>query len=294
MSLLNAAGDTSYTVHQSIGGLRAMTVAHDVTNGINPAGAYGRVELKDRYNRNLGFALLCSIALHLGGILLYVALTQITAMQSVNIAPRPRIPGIEVQQQKRTHVDIGAVRQGGGGDAGGVKAIMGNLTAVDDQLVDTTEKIADFHQMSIAVATPGDGSGGGPHGLGNKGLIGGSGPLGDSITIKHLDPAAIKKSDEVVEFAEIDPKWDPEDLRRRISYPPIALRSGIEGVVIVRVLVDRVGRVEDVVVEKCDNTILCQEAVRAVAKTPFTPGVQNRMPVKTWVQVDVHFKIDSE
>jgi protein TonB len=75
-------------------------------------------------------------------------------------------------------------------------------------------------------------------------------------------------------------------------YPEIALRAGVEGVVKVRALVGRDGRVVDAIVHpKFSIPILDQAAVEAVRKWVFKPALANHRPVPVWVAVDVRFRL---
>lgn len=252
---------------------------------------YGAAELKAIYNKNLGIALGVSVGFHIALILLYIfslnigkagsdrARAPINKINLTNVAP---------PQQNETPPPpppmIPPAMQNTGG-SGGVAARAGTPVAVPDALIDP--KLKDFATTeNIQVANPEAGDGTGLGDMGGKGL-GGPIDLGDA---KPLEKEELPRSDEFV-AAEIEAKWDPADLQRRLKYPRVAEQNGIEGVVIVRALVDKVGKVRDVVIERSDNKILEEAAVDAVRSTPFTPAIQNKQNVATWVQVDVYFTL---
>jgi len=254
--------------------------------------AYGAAELKAVYNKNLGIALGVSVGLHVALILLYVfglnignagsdrARAPINRINLTNVAP----PTTETPPAPPPMIPPELVSAGGGG---GVAARAGVPVAVPDALVDP--KLKDFATTKdIQVATPegGDGTGFGPDMGGDLG-----GPIdigGTSVKTKEVMP----EPDEFVATEE-EPKWDRDELQRRIRYPEAAQRSGIEGIVIVRALVDRSGKVVDTRIDRSDNKLLDAAAVEAVVKTPFTPAIQNKVPVPVWVQIDVHFTISN-
>lgn len=78
----------------------------------------------------------------------------------------------------------------------------------------------------------------------------------------------------------------------RPTYPPIALRMRAEGSVIVSVLINESGRVEDVRVLRGDTSRMGFEdaAIRAVRQATFSPPMKDGKRVKTWKPVPVVFK----
>ncbi len=74
-------------------------------------------------------------------------------------------------------------------------------------------------------------------------------------------------------------------------YPKAALKAGIEGVVYVRLWVDREGRVQDVKIVKSENDALNQSAIDAARQFEFTPATAGGKPVSVWVTVPFKFKI---
>lgn len=82
-----------------------------------------------------------------------------------------------------------------------------------------------------------------------------------------------------------------EELLKHIVYPEIALRSGIEGRVIVAAYVDERGRVVSTEVLRGLGVGLDEAAQRAVQKVKFIPGRQRGKPVKVRVAISVRFQI---
>lgn len=80
-------------------------------------------------------------------------------------------------------------------------------------------------------------------------------------------------------------------MQARADYPEIARRSGIEGTVVVRVLVGVNGRVEDAVIIQSAHPILDKEALLAARKCRFTPARQREMKVAVQVAIPYRFRL---
>jgi len=78
-----------------------------------------------------------------------------------------------------------------------------------------------------------------------------------------------------------------------VEYPSWALQQGIEGRVVVRMLVDEQGRVAEAYVAKTSGySSLDEAAVAAVKKYRFLPALKNGKPIKRWVEQEFLFKIE--
>jgi len=78
---------------------------------------------------------------------------------------------------------------------------------------------------------------------------------------------------------------------KRVVYPTIALRAGIQGRVFLLAYVNEQGGVDRVDIVKGLEGGLSEAAVEAVKQSSFTPGKQRGRPVKVKVSLVVHFKI---
>ena len=98
---------------------------------------------------------------------------------------------------------------------------------------------------------------------------------------------------EVFEVAEVQPTLigGLEGLQARLEYPPLAIRAGIEGTVIVQFVVDERGHVVDPVVLRSPNELLSEAALEAIRESRFTPGQQRGRPVKVRYAVPVQFTL---
>lgn len=95
------------------------------------------------------------------------------------------------------------------------------------------------------------------------------------------------------EFIQVfsGPKYDLKELQRNIIFPDHYGKIGIEGRVILRVLIDTTGCILKIICESTDNDILTQSALDAVLKTKFTPAYQDKKPILCWISVPVNITI---
>ncbi len=82
-------------------------------------------------------------------------------------------------------------------------------------------------------------------------------------------------------------------LRKVLVYPEIAKKAGIEGMVVIAVLVDEQGRPLKTKVMKAHGGKVGFEeaAIDALMKVKWKPAMQRDLPVKVWVSIPVHFKL---
>ncbi len=80
-------------------------------------------------------------------------------------------------------------------------------------------------------------------------------------------------------------------LQKKIRYPEIAKKAGVEGRVIVQFVVDEQGRVVDPVVVRGIGAGCDEEAIRAVSQARFKPGKQRGKPVKVKMSLPITFKL---
>ncbi len=263
---------------------------------VTEALSLGAFELRRVYNRNLGIAFGVAVGLHLLLVGMYmfglnigkagdstkkapistsVTLTNIDAPPPAeDIPPPPPPPMIPPELMSAS---------GGGG---GVAARAGAPIPVPDALI--TPDMQDFattEEISVAVPEGGDGTG---FGIGD----------GDGLGAIEIEtPVQVEqkeKEPDMFEFVPVEkePGFDLGALQRRVKYPPIARDNGIEGQVVVRVLIDKTGRPVKSAVQHSDNKLLEQAAVEAVMNTTFTPAIQNQNPVQLWISIPVTFQLN--
>ena len=81
------------------------------------------------------------------------------------------------------------------------------------------------------------------------------------------------------------------ELQRKIRYPEIAKKAGVEGRVIVQFVVNEQGAVENPVVVRGIGAGCDEEALRAVQQARFTPGKQRGKAVKVKMSLPITFKL---
>jgi len=134
-------------------------------------------------------------------------------------------------------------------------------------------------------------------------LIGLGDPMGDPRKMTPTQPSVknsrfvlptpIEETNEVFEFAEIEPSFDLDALRNAIRYPEMARRNGIEGKVVVRALISATGVVEQAEIYASDHILLEQEALRSTRAVVYTPAKQNGRAVRCWVFIPIDFTLRS-
>lgn len=82
-----------------------------------------------------------------------------------------------------------------------------------------------------------------------------------------------------------------EGLHKKITYPPIAKKAGVEGRVTVQFVVDEQGNVQDAEILRGIGAGCDEEALRAVTSSTFEPGRQRGKPVKVRMTLPVTFKL---
>ncbi len=112
------------------------------------------------------------------------------------------------------------------------------------------------------------------------------------LSEKRLEVEKIEKDPDIDEFliVEKEPQVDLKALQKSIVYPEMALKAGIEGKVVVRVLVGKDGVPKKAVVEYSDSKMLDKAAVKAVMKQVFIPAIQNGKAISCWVSIPINFK----
>ena len=81
-------------------------------------------------------------------------------------------------------------------------------------------------------------------------------------------------------------------IQKALKYPEIARKAGIEGRVIVQVLVSEKGNVIDTrVIKSLGHSGCDQAAVKAIRGVKWKPALQRDKPVKVWVAIPVIFRL---
>ncbi|PIQ62279.1 MAG: energy transducer TonB [Bacteroidetes bacterium CG12_big_fil_rev_8_21_14_0_65_60_17] len=80
-------------------------------------------------------------------------------------------------------------------------------------------------------------------------------------------------------------------LQKKIRYPEIAKKAGVEGRVFLQFVVDEQGNVVNPVVTRGIGAGCDEEAIRAIQSAKFTPGMQRGKPVKVKMSLPITFKL---
>ncbi|MCD6117245.1 energy transducer TonB [bacterium] len=130
--------------------------------------------------------------------------------------------------------------------------------------------------------------------------------LPDDATIDDTDwqiddetpppPPPPESDDDVPFFVAVDEQPSPiggySAIQKRLVYPEIAKKAGIEGQVVIYALVDEKGNVVRTKVVKTLGPNGCDEAaISAIRAVKWKPAMQRDMPVKVWVSVPVNFTL---
>lgn len=90
---------------------------------------------------------------------------------------------------------------------------------------------------------------------------------------------------------ETEPTFDFEEFKENLIYPEKPLLAGIEGEVVVRVLVHKKGKVTKTKIISSDSILLNEAAISAVLNTKFTPATQNGENVNAWLTIPITFRL---
>lgn len=122
--------------------------------------------------------------------------------------------------------------------------------------------------------------------------------IGDPIDIQRPLPVA-PAPPPAVDTGTDDPFVVVEDypepiggrqaIMKRVRYPDIARKAGIEGVVVVEFIVERDGSVSGAHVVKGIGGGCDEAALEAIQDTNFTPGMQRRVPVRVRMKMSIRF-----
>lgn len=82
-----------------------------------------------------------------------------------------------------------------------------------------------------------------------------------------------------------------EAIYKYLTYPELARKAGLEGLVVVQIVVETDGRPTDPQVVRSPGAILDDAAVRAVMQLRFKPGMQRGKPVRVRFALPVRFRL---
>lgn len=250
-----------------------------------PSRTYGAFELKEWIRRYTLRAFLIAVGLLVLFLILFFAYNY---FHQRALALRPKIPVVRIKLSDlppppTNQAEVAPPPPPANiAIAGGPPTVAGNPVPVPETLLSPDAKeFASIEEVARATSKGGEGIDLGGFGIGEGTVI-----APDTRVQKEQEP----DPDEFV-FVEKEPEFDYADLQRRVQYPEIARRAGIEGKVVVKVLVGKDGKPKRAFVADSPSEMLNDAALKAVLATTFTPAIQNGNPIDVWVTIPIIFKI---
>lgn len=107
-----------------------------------------------------------------------------------------------------------------------------------------------------------------------------------------LEEPKEEPADDAFIFVQEEPKpVNMADIKKLVGYPQIARDAGIQGDVVLRILVDEKGNYVKHKIIKQAHPILAQACEAQVPKLKFTPAIQGGKSIKFWVNVPFKFTL---
>lgn len=241
-----------------------------------PPDIYGAFELKRLYVKNFYKGLLIAVLIHALLLTSYVVAVELSKEDMDNIptvkiikysdlGPPPTI------QETAPQVAVSAAN---------VRPTVGIPVPVPDADVSPEQTIATQQELSA---------------IQNPSIIeqAESGPVQITKDITIEEPVKQQVSDEpgMDEFIAVE-KYPEPVVTAQPKYPELAQKAGIQGVVYVKILVDKDGKPKKAVVIKTDSEMFNEAAIEAAMKFVFTPAIQNNKPIAVWVAIPFRFKLN--
>jgi protein TonB len=222
---------------------------------------YGAVELKTNYQKYLKRGLLYATILHFVGVGIYWGSKYIGEEDEPTITVRVVKYSELGPPPSIADANIApAVAVSGAA----VKPSIGIPVPVPDTEVDPAQTIATQAELSqVIAADPGAGDI----------KVEDEGPPPDFVPYEK-EPQIIKST--------------------KPLYPELAKRAGVEGTVVLKLWVDKEGKVRKAVVLRSDATLFEQPAIDAAMQFVFTPAMQHSGPVSVWVSIPFRFYLKGQ
>lgn len=242
------------------------------TTAAGALGDYGAIELKKSYQANFTKGVILASLLHLlliGGPMGVAYLLRedeenipvITIRSVADLAPPPSVqarpPQVQVEAPKIAPPSVGIPKP------------------VADELVTEEVNIATRQELATLI---------------NPATVQGSGGEGQALVIDIPDEEFLPGASDFIAVEQepvVVKKTQPE-------YPEMARQTGLEGMVVVRILVMKDGTVKDVIVVRPSGTSVGFEeaAIAACKQWIFKPAIQNQKPVSVWINYPIKFTIN--
>ncbi|MEM7372783.1 MAG: TonB family protein [Bacteroidota bacterium] len=118
----------------------------------------------------------------------------------------------------------------------------------------------------------------------------------DGDTIEEL-PALPEEEPEMNAFVFADQQpglINIQEVRQQIGYPTVAKNAGIEGTVVMRVLVDKEGNYKRHRVISSPHPLLGKQVEKQIHNLRFTPALQGNTPMDFWVNIPFKFDLNEQ
>lgn len=107
----------------------------------------------------------------------------------------------------------------------------------------------------------------------------------DSLPPNLTNPQGLEKAPGPINLNEV---------KLSLHYPVVAMKEGLEGKVVVRILVDPSGKYVSHTVLSSDHYSFTQEVSKRIPNLIFTPGIVDGRPVRALVTIPFDFSFDKE
>ncbi len=113
---------------------------------------------------------------------------------------------------------------------------------------------------------------------------------GDGEVVPEFIQEIVPEADKFV-VADEEPKpINMGEISKAITYPQLMRDAGIEGMVVLRVLVDKSGAYKEHIVVNSPHPRLSEEVESHISKLKFTPAIQGNRPIYFWVNIPFNFQ----
>ncbi|MGH7452095.1 MAG: energy transducer TonB [bacterium] len=232
---------------------------------------YGLPELKENYRKYLVRAFVIAIIFNFAGLGAYwgaVYLDKeepptrvVRIMKYSELGPPPSIA--ENKLAVAPSITVSSV----------VKPSIGIPVPVPDAMVDPEQTFASQTEMNQYV---------GPEF--------GDGKNGDQTIITEVSDLQIEDDSPPPDFVPFE---KPPAVIKRVEpvYPELARKANMEGKVIVKVWIDKHGKVKEVVILKSTTETFNEPAIAAAKQWKFTPAMMKHGPIDVWSTLTFHFNL---
>jgi protein TonB len=128
---------------------------------------------------------------------------------------------------------------------------------------------------------------------------------GQDSHVSNGEPVKISSADSSSKLYESPSDPDPNDfvdveqepkplvsMDSLFVYPEEAQKNGIEGKVLLRMLINEKGQVTKVAIDRGAAPILNDAAERVAWKMKFTPAIANGHPIRVWLSQTISFRLN--